>query len=254
MGDKRYYWLKLPENYFDIDDTKIIESMPNGKDYIIFLLKLKLKSINTEGHLKYKDAIPYNEQMLSTITNTNIDIVRSAMKIFLNLGVIEMLDDGTIYMTQIQNMLGSESQSAERVRKFREQKSLLLQCNADVTNSNEHIDIDLDTDIETDKENIPYGDVVNYLNAKCGTGYKSSSKKTKELIRARWNEGFKLEDFKTVINKKTKEWLGTDQSKYLRPETIFGTKFESYLNQIDKGGVSGASSQADPYADKNFGF
>ncbi|MFT8823598.1 conserved phage C-terminal domain-containing protein, partial [Liquorilactobacillus satsumensis] len=78
---------------------------------------------------------------------------------------------------------------------------------------------------------IPYGEIVNFLNTKAGTKYHSSSKKTRKLIHSRWEEGFKLEDFKKVINIKIAEWKNSDMDKYLRPETLFGTKFESYLNQ-----------------------
>lgn len=88
-------------------------------------------------------------------------------------------------------------------------------------------------------EKIPYTGIVDHLNRVCGTGFKGTSKSTRDLIKARWNEGFRLDDFKTVINKKSREWL-TDpkQVQYLRPITLFGTKFESYLNQreAEKGG------------------
>ena len=73
--------------------------------------------------------------------------------------------------------------------------------------------------------------IVDYLNSKTGLSYKSTTKKTRDLIIARFNEGFTLENFKVVIDKKCSEWLDTDMQKYLRPETLFGTKFESYLNQ-----------------------
>lgn len=76
-----------------------------------------------------------------------------------------------------------------------------------------------------------YDDVINYLNQKANTKYRSSSKKTQEKINARLNEGYTLMDFKNVINKKTDEWINTEMEKFLRPETLFGTKFESYLNQ-----------------------
>lgn len=89
---------------------------------------------------------------------------------------------------------------------------------------------------------LPFLDIVDYLNEKAGTKYRASSKKTQNLIKARFNEGFTLDDFKTVIDKKTAEWL-TDQkmNQYLRPETLFGTKFESYLNQ--KGGQAHAKTK-----------
>ena len=73
--------------------------------------------------------------------------------------------------------------------------------------------------------------VVSKLNATCGTRYKANSKKTKDLVKARINEGFIVGDFEAVIEKKSAEWTGTEYEKFLRPETLFGTKFESYLNQ-----------------------
>lgn len=77
----------------------------------------------------------------------------------------------------------------------------------------------------------PYKAVIDYLNTKMGTDYKSSSKDSQKHIRARFQEGYKLEDFYTVIDKKVREWKGTEWEKFLRPATLFGTKFESYLNQ-----------------------
>ena len=89
---------------------------------------------------------------------------------------------------------------------------------------------------------LPYKKIIDYLNEKAGTKYHSTSAKTKKLIHARFSEGFKLDDFKAVITKKTDEWLNTDMAKYLRPETLFGTKFEAYLNQ--KEGVD----RSDPWS------
>lgn len=77
--------------------------------------------------------------------------------------------------------------------------------------------------------------IVDYLNQKAGASYRSSSSKTRDLIKARFNEGFTVDDFKKVIDNKVNDWLNNDKmNKYLRPETLFGTKFESYLNE--KGG------------------
>lgn len=77
----------------------------------------------------------------------------------------------------------------------------------------------------------PYRDVIDYLNQQTGKHYKSTTKKNQTVIRARSDEGFNLDDFKKVIDNKVAEWKGTDMEKYLRPETLFGTKFEGYLNQ-----------------------
>lgn len=85
-----------------------------------------------------------------------------------------------------------------------------------------------------DKYNIYIVEILDYLNFKINSNYRTTSQKTKILISARLKEGFVLEDFKTVIDKKSDEWLNTDMAKYLRPETLFGTKFESYLNQVSK--------------------
>ena len=95
---------------------------------------------------------------------------------------------------------------------------------------------------EITKIYIPFAEVIDYLNQKTNSSYKSSTKKTKDLIKARYNEGFTLDDFKKVIDNKTAEWLNDPtMSKYLRPETLFGTKFESYLNQ--KGGGQSERNQ-----------
>lgn len=101
-------------------------------------------------------------------------------------------------------------------------------------NINDNIDNKLDNIIEL-KDNVPYQEIVNHLNNSAGTNYRASSKKTRELIKARINEGYTLEDFKVVIEKKTREWINDNKMKgYLRPETLFGTKFEGYLNQPEK--------------------
>lgn len=78
---------------------------------------------------------------------------------------------------------------------------------------------------------IPYAEIVQYLNSKAETNYRATTESTRSKIKARWNDGFRLNDFKSVICKKTEEWTGTDMERYLRPETLFGPKFESYLNQ-----------------------
>ena len=87
-------------------------------------------------------------------------------------------------------------------------------------------------DIVEQSPTLPYQEIINYLNEKADTRYRHTSNKTQGLIKARINEGFTLENFKTVIDKKTTEWKSDNKmSAYLRPETLFGTKFESYLNQ-----------------------
>ena len=151
MAEKKYYWLKLKRDFFKRHDVRIIEQMPNGKDYILFYLKMLLESIDHEGALRFSETIPYNEQMLSVITDTNVDVVKSAMAVFVELGMIELLEDSTIYMNEVQKLIGSESAVAERVRKHRENRKL-LQCNSNETNGNTEIEIDKEIEIQKDKE------------------------------------------------------------------------------------------------------
>ena len=96
-------------------------------------------------------------------------------------------------------------------------------------------------------------EVVDYLNQKLGTRYKADTEKTRRLIRARIREGATLEDFRKVIDKKVKEWRGTKLEPYLRPETLFGTKFEGYLNQGAAGTRTGNGSFTD-FEQRNYDF
>lgn len=82
-------------------------------------------------------------------------------------------------------------------------------------------------------DDVPYQEIVEYLNKITHSNYKHGTPKTRTLIKARYNEGFKIDDFKRVIDVKTNEWKLTDNEKYLRPDTLFGTKFEGYANQKD---------------------
>lgn len=119
---KRYYWLKLKKDFFKQHEIKIVEGMENGKDYILFYLKLLVESVSYEGNLRFSETIPYSHSMLSSLTNTNIDTVRSAMKIFTELKMIEVLGDATIHMAEVQKLIGNETGIAKRVRDYRERR------------------------------------------------------------------------------------------------------------------------------------
>ena len=101
--------------------------------------------------------------------------------------------------------------------------------------------------LELGKDSNIYCPVVAFLNEKTGAKYRASSQSTRRLIDARVNDGYKLEDFQTVISKKCAEWKGTDMEQYLRPETLFGTKFESYLNAKPKGQIHEPDPELDKY-------
>ena len=165
MSDnKRYFWLKLDENFFDDDTIAWIEEQENGKDYVIFYLKLSLKSLKDDGYLiRYvgQKLIPYDVRALSKLTNTPVDTVAIAMKLFIDIGLLSQLDTGEIYINQINEMIGSETSVAKRVRKSRAKKELtdnvnskLLHCNTEVTKCNTEIEIEkeLELEIELDKD------------------------------------------------------------------------------------------------------
>lgn len=124
--EKKYYWLKLKKDFFKRHDIRIIEEMDNGKDYVLFYLKLLVESIGHDGELRFSDTIPYNEKMLATVTNTNIDIVRSAIKIFTELHMMDMCDNGTIYMKEVARLTGSETKWAEKKRIYRSKEDNVL--------------------------------------------------------------------------------------------------------------------------------
>lgn len=153
--NKKYYWLKLNIDFFDREEIKLIEGMPNGKDYIIFYMKLLLKSTNTDGRLMFKDIIPYTDEMLATITNTNIDVVRSAVKMFIQLGLMDKLDDGALFMLETQNMIGSETEYARKKREYREKvKQGLLEDKAqdNIETKKDIVRQEIEKEIELDKD------------------------------------------------------------------------------------------------------
>ena len=162
--DKKYYWLKLKRDFFKRHDIQIIEDMPNGKDYILFYVKLLCESVDHDGRLRFNEEIPYNEEMLATITRTNVDIVRSAVKVFSQLQMMEILDDGTIFMREVQKMLGCESYWAEQKRIQRQKRTLIGQSPMCPSKSID-IEIDKDTEIEKEKEVINNNEVTINLTS-----------------------------------------------------------------------------------------
>lgn len=153
MADKtKYYYLKIKENFFDSEDMKLLESMDNGYIYSNILMKMYLLSLKNGGRLMYKDKIPYNSRMLSTILNHNVDILDKAIQVFKELNLIEILDSGAIFMLDIQNYIGKSSDEADRIREYRnkinsEKTDLLQMYNKSTTNLANIKDKDKDKDI-----------------------------------------------------------------------------------------------------------
>lgn len=160
---KRYYWLKLDKDFFNRLDIKIIESQSDGVQYSYFYLKLLLQSVESQGVLKYNN-IPFDVEMLSKITGTSPSVVKSAIDIFLKMNMLQILENGTLFIPEVALLLGTETEDArrkrekkkeslienkeikeekkrpmtvsERVKKYREKKKLENKVKNNVTNSN----------------------------------------------------------------------------------------------------------------------
>lgn len=109
----RYFWLKLQAGFFEQADIKVIMAQPNGAQYVVFWLKLLLLSIQQEepGALRFKESIPFSPEILSTVLDTNIDFVRSALKLFQQHGMIPIDEEETILLESVNSMIGSECSS-----------------------------------------------------------------------------------------------------------------------------------------------
>lgn len=198
---------------------------------------------NDDGRVYMIEGVPLDNEDLSHIMGREAAIVATSMDLFSKYRMTEQDEDG---VTAIKNW--GKYQSVEGLEKIREQTKKRVtehrqrkrNATSNVTETDKERDID--KDIDKDKEKhikpagktpaIPYAEIVDYLNQVCKTKYKATSKETQRLIKARIDAGFNMDDFKTVISKKGAQWLNDpENSMYLRPETLFGTKFESYLNQ-----------------------
>lgn len=111
--------MKLKDNFFETDEMVLLESMQNGYIYSNILMKMYLKSLKNKGRLMFNDKIPYNANMLATVTRHSVGDVERAIEIFTQLGLIEVMDSGAIYMSEIQNYIGKSSNEADRIREYR---------------------------------------------------------------------------------------------------------------------------------------
>ncbi|MDU2291269.1 MAG: phage replisome organizer N-terminal domain-containing protein [Clostridium celatum] len=157
MADnKKYYYLKLKENFFDSPEIKVLEAMQNGYKYSNLLLKLYLKSLRFEGMVRLNEYIPYSIDMISAITGIDSDTVRVAFDIFKKLKLIEILDDGTIFMLEIQNFIGQSSTEADRIRNYRKKiddtKKVVQGKCTNVQQLNDKSTPEIEKEIEKEKE------------------------------------------------------------------------------------------------------
>lgn len=246
MADnKKYYYLKLKDNFFDSDATIVLESMPDGYLYSNILLKLYLRSLKNDGKLMFNDRIPYNPTILAQVTRHNVGVVEKALNIFRELDLIEIMDNGAIYMLDIQNFIGESSTEADRIRKYRnkikaEKEGFELpdvtNVRTNVTNksvqmydkSTPEIEIDkeLDIEIETQEEQEEVDKII-------------LTKELKEKIITEWNK-LPVADIRTLSqarSKKIKILLQTygEEDLFKAIDNINRSKFLQGIN--DRGWV-----------------
>lgn len=169
MAEKKYYWLKLPRNFFGKHYIKILRAKENGELLVLFYMWMLTEAIDHKGRLRYSEDIPYDEEMLAEASGFALHIVTQALQQFTKLQLVITESDGTLFMPKSIEMVGSESASAQRVREYRERKNSkekkpetventesndnVTKCNADVQKSN----IEKELEKELEKENKKEG-------------------------------------------------------------------------------------------------
>ena len=247
-GEKMARPAKRTVNYFPhiIKQGKTMTILENkyGNDGYSFWFKLLEILGSTDGHFyEYKNTTDI--EFLLAKTNVNKEIADEILDLLADLKAI----DKQLWTKKViwsDNFVSNIEDAYSRRKVNVPQKPSLGIVSDDINNSNSDItevndNINPQSKVKEskvnkskeDKDIVPYSEIVNYFNSVLDTNYRSSSAKTKSLIKARWNEGFRLDDFKVVIDKKTAEWMGDKKcEKWLRPYTLFSNKFENYLNQL----------------------
>jgi len=189
--DGAYYWVKLPTSFFDSQDVRMIENMDNGDRYVVFWLKLLLLAVQQDeiGILRYKPDIPYDVDILAAVTNTDVDIVRSAMGIFSKVGLIQIMENNDIWIEAIHRMVGSITDAAIRMRKLRERRKKEIEDKTEhseqcyVEKSREELEIEKEIDIDVPNgtvTNVTSQDVINNFSPKKLKWFESLSIENKE--------------------------------------------------------------------------
>lgn len=221
---RRYYWLKLKEDFFDDDTIAWIEEQENGKEYCLFYLKLCLKALKTNGVLIRcvgDVIIPYDIKKLADITNTDFDTAMVAVKLFEKIGLVQTLENGELFLSKLNELVGSETNKAALMRRKRAQigsgnnvTAELPQSYQNVTERIEIRDKSLDTRdkrLESNREAaaslspapVPYSKIKELYNSIC-TAYPkctAMSEARKKAIAARIHSGYTVDDFQLVFEK-----------------------------------------------------
>ena len=247
-------WIKIATDIFDDEKILLIEGLPDA--YAIITVWFKLLCLagkkNNGGVFLMNDKIPYTDKMLATIFRMNESTVKLALNAFEQFKMIEIVEGIiTIPNWNKHQTLDAYERKKKRDRLYQEERRAkqraLIEKSSDKSSERTSYVAVSDIDKEEDKEKdnniyVPYKEIITYLNEKTGKKLRWDVKSNQKEIKARFNEGYTLDDFKTVIDKKYHEW-GRKPTKeelqrgikdmriYLRPKTLFGSNFDVYLNQ-----------------------
>jgi predicted phage replisome organizer len=209
--DKKYYYLKLKDNFFDRAEIKAIESMQSGYEYICIIQKMYLRSLSRNGKLMLTDTIPYDLRTLSSVLGHKQDTIKTAVDVFSELGLCELLDDKSIYMTEIQKFIGESSTEADRKREYRlkineNKQKLLANKNGQMSGqmsdkSPPELNIEKELKLKLKKEikdNNIYKNIFNFWNEQ--NIIKHNIKKLDNDLKKRINKALKKYSEKEVLN------------------------------------------------------
>ena len=267
---KIYFWLKVDKKFFDNLFIKRLKNMPGGYTMTVIYIRLMLESLEDDCILYYEGYFDSLVQELALKLDVSEDDINMTVAYFTKCGLIQIDDDGHATLSQAKAMVESEtnwakykrdqrknSQDIPKLENVQNKKTISNSCPTEIEKENRvnsksnnlyldnilsgNPDFTFPTWLEEtgikDLEKTKYKELwipIVYLNQVANKRYKFVDK-TKRLLLARFKEGYTLEDFKQVIDIKTAEWKDSPEfSKYLRPETLFGTKFDGYLNQKPK--------------------
>lgn len=253
MDNKRFYWIKLNTNFFNQETIDFLLQQENGCQYVVLYQMLCLSTANNNGRLETKInevIIPYDvKKIVRDCKYFDYDTVVVALELYKKLGLVYETEDKTLRLANYEYMIGSESANREAIKK-REYRARLkakdnlgdkswTNCPTEYRDKSIEIrDKSIDNNINSSAKAEPNTDlvkeIIDYLNLKTNKHFRYT-KNNINKIQTRLKEKFTLDDFKTVIDKKTAQWLNDSKmNEYLRPDTLFGSKFESYLNQNSK--------------------
>ena len=160
QDNKRFYWLKLKKDFFQQHQIKVLKSLPNGRLYALIYLELLAESTSHEGELRYSKMLPYDTVTLAAVIDEDKDNVEKAIETFVNLELVEILDDGTIFMREIDRLIGSETGQTIRKREARIAQSGKSGVNLTLENRVKSIEL---REKEIYKEKHKYGEYKNVL-------------------------------------------------------------------------------------------